>query len=189
MEKRNQPLTRSFLLHSSLLLIFCTSFIQVRGEQTDKSFLQSLINESQTLLLQSVEGQQEGNYAPGAKQVFQTTLGPVLALLNDSTTTQAEIDQQTEQLHQAYLDFLDKRLGISDPWQADNYMHLASSTFNWAHYNVHDPTVIRSRGYFYEYGTDAAWGFSVKGIPYRRSRDLVNWEYRGTVFDAYPQEV
>ncbi|MDD3430949.1 MAG: family 43 glycosylhydrolase, partial [Bacteroidales bacterium] len=79
--------------------------------------------------------------------------------------------------------------GISDPWQADNYMHLASSTFNWAHYNVHDPTVIRSRGYFYEYGTDAAWGFSVKGIPYRRSRDLVNWEYRGTVFDDYPSEV
>ncbi|HPL06084.1 MAG TPA: family 43 glycosylhydrolase, partial [Bacteroidales bacterium] len=116
-------------------------------------------------------------------------LEPALALLNDSTAAQADIDQQTDQLHQAYLDFLDKRLGITDPWQADNYMHLAASTAQWAHYNVHDPTVVRSRGYFYEYGTDAAWGYSVKGIPYRRSRDLVNWEYRGTVFDAYPQEV
>ncbi|HOQ57585.1 MAG TPA: family 43 glycosylhydrolase, partial [Bacteroidales bacterium] len=120
---------------------------------------------------------------------FQTALEPALALLNDSTAAQADIDQQTDQLHQAYLDFLDKRLGITDPWQADNYMHLAASTAQWAHYNVHDPTVVRSRGYFYEYGTDAAWGYSVKGIPYRRSRDLVNWEYRGTVFDAYPQEV
>lgn len=189
MRKRFQLLTIPLLLHSSLLLVFCTSHVQARAGQADVSFLQSLINDSQTLLLQAVEGQEEGNYFPGAKQNFQTALGPALALLNDSTATQAEIDQQTDQLHQAYLDFLDKRLGISDYWQADNYMHLAASTVHWAHYNVHDPTVIRSRGYFYEYGTDAAWGFSIKGIPYRRSRDLVNWEYRGTVFDAYPQEV
>ncbi len=176
-----------FFLRSCLILIGSICMLQVRS--ADLSFLQSLINESQTLLQQAVEGQEEGNYAVGAGQDFQTALEPAIALLNDTTAAQAEIDQQTDQLHQAYLDFLDKRLGIRDPWQADNYMHLAASTSNWAHYNVHDPTVIRSRGYFYEYGTDAAWGFSVKGIPCRRSRDLVHWEYRGTVFDAYPQEV
>lgn len=189
MKKINQQPAKTFVLRSSLLLIFCLSLMTARTENTDLSFLQSLINDSQTLLMRAVEGQQDGNYATGARQDLQTALAPALDLLNDTTATQAVIDQQTDQLHQAFLDFSDKRLGIRDPWQTDNYMHLASSTLNWAHYNVHDPTVIRSRGYFYEYGTDAAWGFSVKGIPYRRSRDLVNWEYRGTVFDAYPQEV
>ncbi len=186
---RNKLQFLAILLQGGLLLIFCANHVQARAEQADVSFLQSLINDSQVLLAQAVEGQEEGNYLAGSKQDFQTALGPALALLNDSTAAQADIDQQTDQLHQAYLDFLDKRLGITDPWQADNYMHLAASTAQWAHYNVHDPTVVRSRGYFYEYGTDAAWGYSVKGIPYRRSRDLVNWEYRGTVFDAYPQEV
>jgi len=189
MRKKFQLPTIPLLLRGSLLLIFCTIHVQARAEQADVSFLQSLVNDGQMLLAQAVEGQEEGNYLAGSKQDFQTALGPALALLNDSTAAQADIDQQTDQLHQAYLDFLDKRLGITDPWQADNYMHLAASTAQWAHYNVHDPTVVRSRGYFYEYGTDAAWGYSVKGIPYRRSRDLVNWEYRGTVFDAYPQEV
>lgn len=189
MRKKFQLPTIPLLLQGSLLLIFCTNYLQTQAGQTDVSFLQSLVNDSQMLLARAVEGQEEGNYLSGSKQDFQTALEPALALLNDSTAAQADIDQQTDQLHQAYLDFLDKRLGITDPWQADNYMHLAASTAQWAHYNVHDPTVIRSRGYFYEYGTDAAWGYSVKGIPYRRSRDLVNWEYRGTVFDAYPQEV
>ena len=189
MRKKFQLPTIPLLLQGSLLLIFCTNYLQTQAGQTDVSFLQSLVNDSQMLLARAVEGQEEGNYLSGSKQDFQTALEPALALLNDSTAAQADIDQQTDQLHQAYLDFLDKRLGITDPWQADNYMHLAASTAQWAHYNVHDPTVVRSRGYFYEYGTDAAWGYSVKGIPYRRSRDLVNWEYRGTVFDAYPQEV
>jgi hypothetical protein len=124
MRKKFQLPTIPLLLQGSLLLIFCTNYLQTQAGQTDVSFLQSLVNDSQMLLARAVEGQEEGNYLSGSKQDFQTALEPALALLNDSTAAQADIDQQTDQLHQAYLDFLDKRLGITDPWQADNYMHL-----------------------------------------------------------------
>lgn len=189
MTKNTPSLIKTSLLGSSLVLFLCIAFAQARAEVADFSFLQTLIRDSQSLMAQAVEGQEEGNYSPGARLDFQSAIEASLLVLNDDTSTQASIDLETDQLHQAYLDFLDQRLGMRDPWQADNYMHLAAATSQWAHYNLHDPTVIRSRGYFYAYSTEAAWGFGLRGIPYRRSRDLVNWEYLGSIFETYPAEV
>jgi len=44
--------------------------------------------------------------------------------------------------------------------------------------SVPDPTALRaSNGYFYLYGTE-----DIRNLPIYRSKDLVNWEQRGTVF-------
>lgn len=44
--------------------------------------------------------------------------------------------------------------------------------------SVPDPTVLRaSDGYFYLYGTE-----DIRNLPIYRSKDLVKWEQRGTVF-------
>jgi len=41
---------------------------------------------------------------------------------------------------------------------------------------VHDPVIMKAGGYYYVYCTGA-------GIPMRRSKDLVTWEYIGRVFE------
>ena len=48
--------------------------------------------------------------------------------------------------------------------------------------NVHDPTMIYSDGYYYVYSTGDTLGM-------RRSSDLVDWDYLGSVFSAIPQWV
>ncbi|NIA28597.1 MAG: family 43 glycosylhydrolase [Actinobacteria bacterium] len=44
---------------------------------------------------------------------------------------------------------------------------------------VHDPCIIKSNNYYYIFSTG-------KKIPIRRSKDLIEWEYIGSVFDAIP---
>lgn len=45
-------------------------------------------------------------------------------------------------------------------------------------FSAPDPTVIRAQdGYFYLYGTE-----NTRNVPIYRSKDLVNWEYKGTAF-------
>lgn len=48
--------------------------------------------------------------------------------------------------------------------------------------DVHDPTMIYSDGYYYVYSTGG-------GIGMRRSVDLIDWDYLGTVLPAIPQWV
>ncbi|SMO47249.1 arabinan endo-1,5-alpha-L-arabinosidase [Gracilimonas mengyeensis] len=77
------------------------------------------------------------------------------------------------------------------PTYADDYTPLASwsSRSQWNLANVHDPTVVKDGEYFYMYQTDASYGNAHQGhghYPSRRSRDLVNWEYREAVFDEAP---
>ncbi|MDR0938801.1 MAG: arabinan endo-1,5-alpha-L-arabinosidase [Mediterranea sp.] len=77
------------------------------------------------------------------------------------------------------------------PTYADDYTPLASwnSRAQWNLANVHDPTVMRADdGYYYMYQTDASYSNAHLGHGHfhgRRSRDLVNWEYRGaTMLEA-----
>ena len=61
----------------------------------------------------------------------------------------------------------------------------------WGPYNVHDPVILQEGEYYYCYNTDVAYGRAVEfgktaGHQIRRSKDLVEWEYRGTVFTEYP---
>ncbi len=70
----------------------------------------------------------------------------------------------------------------------DTYHHVAGSLANWAHYNTHDPTVIKDGEWYYMYSTDASWaGLNKNGAMKRRSKDLVNWEYLGNAFNGVPQ--
>jgi arabinan endo-1,5-alpha-L-arabinosidase len=79
---------------------------------------------------------------------------------------------------------------------SDNYAAISSPDFSdqWAHYNVHDPSILDARDYlddaddfFYCYNTDVAYGNEVKpGIQIRRSINLVEWEFVGWVFTALP---
>lgn len=52
-----------------------------------------------------------------------------------------------------------------------------------------DPSIIcTDDGWFYAYGTQDDWGDGAGSriVPIIRSRDLVQWEYRGTAFDEMP---
>ena len=77
------------------------------------------------------------------------------------------------------------------PTYADNYTAIASwsDRAKWNLANVHDPTVEKCGDYYYMYQTDASYGNAIDGhghYPYRRSKDLVNWDFMGTAFPAVP---
>lgn len=80
------------------------------------------------------------------------------------------------------------------PEYPDNYTPLASweDRDEWNLANVHDPTVIKDGEYYYMYQTNASYGNVHEGrgyYPYRRSTDLVNWEYQGPAFTNAPSWV
>lgn len=71
----------------------------------------------------------------------------------------------------------------------DTYADVAS--FNdypqWGPYNVHDPSIKKFGNTYYCYSTDVAYGLTVRpGIQVRTSPDLVQWTFKGWVFDALP---
>ena len=77
------------------------------------------------------------------------------------------------------------------PAYADNYTSISSwsNRSQWNLANVHDPTVEKSGDYYYMYQTDASYGNVHEGnghYPYRRSKDLVNWEFMGMAFTSVP---
>jgi len=77
------------------------------------------------------------------------------------------------------------------PTYADNYIPVSSwGTRNqWNLANVHDPSVEKCGDYYYMYQTDASYGNVHEGhghYPYRRSKDLVNWEFLGMAFQTVP---
>lgn len=57
----------------------------------------------------------------------------------------------------------------------------------WGSYNVHDPSIKKFGDYYYCYSTDVGFGISVRsGIQIRKSKDLVQWQYVGWVFNSLP---
>ena len=77
------------------------------------------------------------------------------------------------------------------PTYSDNYISIASWSTNsqWNLANVHDPSVEKSGEYYYMYQTDASYGNAHDGhghFPYRRSKDLVTWEYMGSAMATAP---
>lgn len=80
---------------------------------------------------------------------------------------------------------------FNGPTYADNYTPIASwdSRSSWNLANVHDPSVTKDGDYYYMYQTDASYGNAHDGhghFPYRRSQDLVHWEYLGAAFTQTP---
>ena len=77
------------------------------------------------------------------------------------------------------------------PTYSDNYISIASwsNRTQWNLANVHDPTVEKSGDYYYMYQTDASYGNAHDGYghyPYRRSKDLVKWDFMGMAFSIVP---
>jgi arabinan endo-1,5-alpha-L-arabinosidase len=77
------------------------------------------------------------------------------------------------------------------PNYSDDYAALSSWAYNssWNLANVHDPSVAKCGDYYYMYGTDASYGNALDGhghFPYRRSKDLVTWDFLGTAMPSAP---
>lgn len=82
-------------------------------------------------------------------------------------------------------------VSFNGPTYSDNYTPIASwnNRDQWNLANVHDPTVVKDGEYFYMYQTDASYGNAHDGhghFHHRRSKDLVNWEYRGSTMPNAP---
>ena len=80
---------------------------------------------------------------------------------------------------------------FAGPVTPDNYTAYADYAYRdqWNLANVHDPTVEKCGDYYYMYSTDASYGNSLEGhghFPYRRSKDLINWNFSGTAFSVVP---
>lgn len=80
------------------------------------------------------------------------------------------------------------------PTYADNYTPISSwnNRSQWNLANVHDPSVEKCGDYYYMYQTDASYGGAADGhghFPYRRSKDLITWEYMGSAMTQAPDWV
>jgi len=74
---------------------------------------------------------------------------------------------------------------------SDTYPSVISfdNRFKWGPYNTHDPSIIKDGEYYYCYSTDAAYGIAVTpGIQIRKSKDLVEWQFVGFVFNSLPKQ-
>lgn len=71
----------------------------------------------------------------------------------------------------------------------DTYADVApfANYLQWGSYNVHDPSIKKFGDYYYCYSTDAGFGIDVRlGLQIRKSKDLVQWQFVGWVFNSLP---
>lgn len=168
--------------------LFFALFLASSLMAINKTPLINLINDCQKLVETSTEGTENGEYRSGSKQVLSGAITSATAILNSSSATQETLNLEVDNLFSAYNTFTKQRYGITTPNWSDNYWQFAGNSSQWGPYNLHDPAIIQADGYFYVLSTDAAWANTSKGIPVRRSRDLVNWEFRGWAFNGFPTE-
>jgi len=106
----------------------------------------------------------------------------IVALVSCGGNDEPDINSETE--NEALKNY-------TAPTYADDYSPLASWDMRarWNLANVHDPTVAKCGDWYYMYSTDASYGNALDGhghFPYRRSKDLVNWEFMGTAMRDIP---
>ncbi|MCV9385082.1 arabinan endo-1,5-alpha-L-arabinosidase [Reichenbachiella ulvae] len=117
----------------------------------------------------------------------------VFTSCDDETPSKTD-DKDPEVVEPTEPDTLDSKLGdgpIDFSQFSDTYAQIApvSNIYDWAHYNVHDPSIIDNGDFFYCYTTDVAYGATVRpGHNIRRSKNLVEWEFVGWVVggNGYP---
>lgn len=103
----------------------------------------------------------------------------------DEDPTENKIEEEEEEEKKFVVET------FNGPTYADNYTPISSwaNRWQWNLANVHDPTVEKSGDYYYMYQTDASYGNAHDGhghFPYRRSEDLINWDYMGAAFSGTP---
>lgn len=176
------------LFYVLFLSLFC---INTLNAQSQKTALQSLISASNTLHNNAKEGTTSGQYAVGSKAVFNQVIQQAQTVYSNSSSSNDAFESATETLFKAYNAFLKQRYGMVNPGYSDTYDNVVNSPNNWAHYNTHDPSIIYAEGYWYSFSTGVSVGNynNEKGIPVKRSRDLVNWEARGWTFRGLPSYI
>lgn len=66
---------------------------------------------------------------------------------------------------------------------------ILKNELNWGINNAHDPGIFKDGDWYYTFSTDANVGGNPRpGIQIRKSKDLINWSFAGTVFDDVPAE-
>lgn len=78
-----------------------------------------------------------------------------------------------------------------NPRIEDDYSDIAEQYYShlWGPYNLHDPTIVQHEGWYHIFSTDVAYGPNGKcGIMHRRSKDLVQWQFLGWVFEGVPAQ-
>lgn len=130
------------------------------------------------------------------RRSLSSLLWPVIIVIllwgcSDNSTNPGDGDGDDDNL--SAVDTLDPN--IDDDYS--NISHISNFS-QWGTHNVHDPTLIKHDGYYYMYSTDVYYGGAgVESddpqldpkIPIRKSKDLVNWDPIGHVFDEMPDEV
>lgn len=119
--------------------------------------------------------------------IILLTFGVFISCGDNSTGVDDE-DKEEEQKYEGLFENFD------GPTYSDDYTPIASwgSRSQWNLANIHDPTIVKDGDYYYMYQTDASYGNAHEGhghYPSRRSKDLVNWEYREAVFNTAPSWV
>ncbi len=173
----------------TLLLLFCCvlTFFN-KGYAQNRTALQSLIDECNSKLQYAEEGTNDGQYLIGSKDELKNSVKDATDLLLNNTASENDLENGVVSLFKSYTKFTKQRFGIVNPDYSDNYWQISGDPASWKHYNTHDPSIIFAEGWWYSFSTDAAWGYTSKGIPVKRSRDLVNWEAKGWAFNGYPTE-
>ena len=116
-------------------------------------------------------------------------IGATMLSMTACTKDDPIVDEEEEVVEEEEEPDTDSFAG---PEYSDNYTDIASwsSRSEWNLANVHDPSIVKDGEYYYMYQTDASYGNAHVGhghYPYRRSRDLVSWEFTGTVFSEAPE--
>ncbi len=77
-----------------------------------------------------------------------------------------------------------------EPPKEKLYDHsITSDETKWGNLNFHDPSIIKDGEWYYTVTTDVKVAGTPKaGIPIRKSKDLINWEWVGRVFDKVPED-
>lgn len=117
------------------------------------------------------------------------TVGLLIGCGDNSTGTDGDGEEEEQEEQEEYEGYFED---FDGPTYTDDYTGRASwdQRSSWNLANVHDPTVVKDGEYYYMYQTNASYGNVHQGhgnYLYRRSKDLVSWEYLGAAFqDVQP---
>ncbi len=158
------------------------------AEITDIGFCYSKTSESPTISDIKVSAEREG-------KEFSATLSTL-----DSNAKHYVCSYATAKGETVYgeVNIFLTTVGVDDllskfvaPDYPDDYSSVAdwNNRNLWNLANVHDPSIEKCGEYYYMYTTDASYGNAHNGkghFMYRRSKDLVNWEFQGMAMSQTP---